>query len=101
MFRSKLSYGAVILTFVAATAADAQNANRSRKALSGLPRASVCADSPVLAKWCAKLGVQTAVWIDKGVSLAIDRQFELKDQTLANETGITICYNDDRCTHPQ
>jgi hypothetical protein len=86
---------------VAATAADAQNANRSRKARSGLPRGNVCADSPVVARWCAKLGVKTAVWIDKGVSLAIDRQFEQKDQTLANVTGIIICYNDDRCTQPQ
>jgi hypothetical protein len=98
--RSKLSYGAVILTFLAATAADAKNANRGLAFL-GLPHASVCADSPVLAEWCAKLGVQTAVWIDKGLSLAIDRRFELKDQTIANEIGVTICYKDHRCTHPQ
>ena len=101
MLRSKLNCAAVILAFGLATAADAQSADRIRTALSGLPGASVCADSPLLAKWCANLGVQAAYWIDKGVSLAIDRHFELGDQTFANKTGIAICYNDDRCIHPQ
>jgi hypothetical protein len=102
MLRSKLNYAAVILAFVVAIPADAQNAVRIRNVLSRLHLdASVCADSPLLAKWCANLGVQTAYWIDKGVSLAIDRHFEVKDQEFANKTGIAICYNDDHCIRPQ
>jgi len=101
MPRSKVNYAAVILACVVVTTADAQSADRIRTALSGLLGASVCADSPLLAKWCANLGVQSAYWIDKGMSLEIDRHFELKDQTFANKTGITICYNDGHCTHPQ
>jgi hypothetical protein len=102
MLRSKLNSAAVILAFVVAIPADAQNAVRIRNVLSRLhPDASVCADSPLLAKWCANLGVQTAYWIDKGASLAIDRHFEIKDQEFANKTGIAICYNDDHCIRPQ
>jgi hypothetical protein len=89
MLRSKLNYAAVILVIAIATSAEAQKTDRIRNALSG-PGASVCADSPLLGKWCADLGVQRAYWIDRGVSLAIDRHFEQKDQAFANNTGITI-----------
>jgi hypothetical protein len=98
MLRSKLTYAAVTLALVVATGAYAQDAYRVRNAFSG---ASVCADSPVLSRWCADLGVQAAYWIDKGVSFAIDRHFEQKDQRLANKTGIAICYNDGHCIRPQ
>jgi hypothetical protein len=101
MLRSKLNYAAVILAFVLVTAADAQNADRFRNALSGLRGESICPDSPLLARWCANLGVQTAYWIDKGVSLGIDRHFDQKDQAFANNTGLTICYIDHHCIHPQ
>jgi hypothetical protein len=101
MLRSKLNYAAVILAFVLVTTADAQNLARIRNALSGLPSVSLCADSPLLAKWCANLGVQTAYWIDKGASLGIDRLFEERDQAFANSTGITICYIDLHCILPQ
>src|SRR5262245_20927833 len=100
MLRSKLNCAAVTLTLVVATGAYAQDAYRVR-AVSGLHGASVCADSPLLSRWCAQLGVQAAYWIDKGVSLAIDRPFEQVDQRFANSTGIAICYNDGHCIRPQ
>ena len=101
MLQLKLTWAAVIVAFVVATGADAQNANRVRNALSGSPSANACEDSPVVTRWCATLGVEAAYWIDKGVSLAVDRHFEQRDRALANKTGIIICYNDDHCTHPE
>jgi hypothetical protein len=100
MLRSKLNCAAVILVFAVATPANAQKTDGTRNALSA-SGASVCADSPLLARWCANLGVQAAYWIEKGVSLAVDRQFEQKDQAFANKTGITICYNDHHCIDSQ
>jgi len=101
MLQSKLTCAAVILAFAVGTAADAQDGDRVRDALSGLLGSSICSDPPLVTKWCTALGVQAAYWIDKGESFAIDRHFELKDQTFANTTGITICYTDGHCIHPQ
>jgi hypothetical protein len=50
---------------------------------------------------CAALGVPAISWISSGVSLAIDRYFDAKDQALANQYGVTICYKDGKCIKPQ
>lgn len=77
-----------------------ESAGRIRDALAGATGGTVCLGSPALQSWCAALGIEAAYWIDKGVSLAIDRHFETQDQDFANKHGITICYADGKCVRP-
>ena len=78
--------------------ADNETAGRIRDALSGALGATIC--SGAASAWCAALGVNAAYWIDKKISLAIDRHFEAKDQAFANKHNITICYSNGHCIRP-
>lgn len=78
-----------------------QDATTVRNTLAGAVGGTLCAEAGPWARWCAALGVAAAYWVDKGVSLVIDRHFEAKDQDFANKNKITICYKDGKCIKPK
>lgn len=97
--RRSLFLSLLILAGAFSSPAAAQDAAKIRDIAAGLVGASMCAGD--FTKWCGALGVLAAYWVDKGVSVAIDRHFEAEDQKFANEHGITICYSDGSCIKPQ
>lgn len=92
-------FALLLMVSAAVSSASAQDAQKIRDIAAGLVGASLCAGD--LSKWCGALGVLAATWVDKGVSIVIDRYFDSKDQSFSNEYGITICYKDGKCIKPQ
>jgi hypothetical protein len=101
VFRWAIKSACMWAILMANPQANAEEANRIRDALSGALGATLCAESATLAGWCAALGTEAAYWIDRGLSLAIDRHFETRDQKFADSHQITICYPDGHCIRPR
>ncbi|MEQ1715042.1 MAG: hypothetical protein ABL907_03490 [Hyphomicrobium sp.] len=97
--RKSLKVFAIVWGIAISNIAAAQTADEVRSTLAGAVGGSLCVG--LYSRWCAALGVGAAYWINKQVSLAIDRQFAEKDQRFANSYKVTICYNNGRCIHPK
>jgi hypothetical protein len=93
---------AVTLSLLAVCSAYSQTSDDVYKTLGDSSLALLCGSIPGKAGvLCQALGVPAISWINKGVSLAVDRYFDEKDQALANQYGLTICYKDGKCIKPK
>lgn len=93
---------ALAFFILASPSARSQTSNQVTTALGDASTSILCAALPGKAKLlCDALGVPAVHWVSNGVSLVIDRYFDTKDQALANQYGLTICYKDGKCIKPQ